>query len=80
MYFQTATADEYFMSHGETTKVLTSDHTLSRLETPRLSPEALQALLMGVSSSHHQERQALLEEHLLMFPRWMTYLWLVSDN
>ncbi|XP_047493547.1 origin recognition complex subunit 2-like [Penaeus chinensis] len=70
----TATADEYFMSHGETTKVVTSDHTLSRLETPRLSAEALQALLMGISSSHHQERQALLEEHLQMFPRWMTYL------
>lgn len=65
------------MSHGEPGKVVTSDHTLSRLETPRLSPEALQAVLSEVFVSHQKERETLVEEHLQMFPRWMTFLWFV---
>ncbi|XP_053633700.1 origin recognition complex subunit 2 [Cherax quadricarinatus] len=67
-------ADDYFTSNGDTGKVVTSDHTLSRLETPRLSPEALQSILSSVATSHQREREALLEEHMHMFPRWMTFL------
>ncbi|XP_071517695.1 origin recognition complex subunit 2 isoform X2 [Panulirus ornatus] len=69
-----ARSDDYFMSHGDPGKVLTSDHTLSHLETPRLSPEALQTFLSNLTASHQKERELLVEEHEQMFPRWMTFL------
>nr|XP_045597029.1 origin recognition complex subunit 2-like [Procambarus clarkii] len=67
-------SDDYFTSNGDTGKIVTSDHTLSRLETPRLSSEALQTILSSVAASHKEERAALIEEHRNMFPRWMTFL------
>ncbi|KAG7169286.1 Origin recognition complex subunit 2-like [Homarus americanus] len=65
-------SDEYFNANGDLGKVITSDHTLSRLETPRLAPDALQSILLGVTATHQAERKALIEEHRQMFPRWMT--------
>jgi len=67
-------SDEYFNSQTEGAKVLTSDHTLNRLKTPRLSPEALQSLLKSVATSHPRECQQLIEDQVSMFPRWITYL------
>ncbi|KAK3877687.1 hypothetical protein Pcinc_017622 [Petrolisthes cinctipes] len=68
-----AKGDDYFMANGNS-KAPTSDHTLNRLETPRLSPEALQSILSSMANTHLKEREALIEENVLNFPRWMTYL------
>ncbi|XP_076066249.1 origin recognition complex subunit 2-like [Oratosquilla oratoria] len=70
----TADSEEYFMHHTDSGKIVTSDHTLNRLKTPRLSQEALQSILSGLELSHKNEREAMLEEHLLQFQKWMVLL------
>lgn len=69
-----AKAEDYFSHQGDSRKVVTSDRTLNHLQTPRLSPEALQTLLMDVTLSHPKERTNLMENHIQMFAQWMTFL------
>lgn len=62
------------MHNSESGKCLTSDNTLSKLETPRLGPEALRSLLEGAYKSHEKEREELLEDYTSLFPEWMIIL------
>ncbi|XP_068227017.1 origin recognition complex subunit 2 [Palaemon carinicauda] len=69
-----AKADDYFSHQSDAKKIATSDHTLNHLQTPRLSPEALQTLLNDVTALHPLERKNLLESHVQMFSQWMISL------
>ncbi|KAI0215829.1 Origin recognition complex subunit 2 [Lamellibrachia satsuma] len=62
---------EYFHSQAAPGLGVTSDHTLARLETPRMDQEALSVALTGVALGYKEEREQLLEEHWDAFPRWM---------
>lgn len=70
-------SEDYFIANGNSKKVTTSDHTLSHLKTSGLSADTLQAALSELAPAHPEERQALLQEHVFSFPRWMTFLWSV---
>ena len=50
---QNEEAESYFEAH-KSSQVYTSDHTLSKLETPKLAPEQVAALLAD-SPSHHAQ-------------------------
>ncbi|XP_046330979.2 origin recognition complex subunit 2-like [Haliotis rufescens] len=65
----TTNAEEYFDIHSGA--AITSDRTLSKLDTPRLDQQALSALLESVSSSHVSECAGLLQEHMALFSKWM---------
>lgn len=69
-----AKAEDYFSHQSDAKKIATSDHTLNHLQTPRLSPEALQMLLSDVTASHPVERKNLVESHVQMFSQWMISL------
>ncbi|MCL4123561.1 UNVERIFIED_CONTAM: hypothetical protein GTU68_052049 [Idotea baltica] len=69
-----ASTDDYFVHNSEVSGCTTSDHTLSRLENPRLGPEALKGLLEGLSRDHVTERKELVEDHVSLFPHWMTMM------
>jgi len=72
---QPESVQEYFHSQAGAGMGITSDHTLARLQTPRMDQEALTVALTGVSLGYAEERKQLLEEHRDAFPRWMYNLW-----
>ncbi|ESO93490.1 hypothetical protein LOTGIDRAFT_161593 [Lottia gigantea] len=65
----TTNAEDYFDLHSE--GAVTSDRTLSKLETPRLDHEALSKLLKNVTTSHPKHTKEMLEDHSSQFSRWM---------
>ncbi|MPC30556.1 Origin recognition complex subunit 2 [Portunus trituberculatus] len=67
-------SEDYFIANGNSKKITTSDHTLSHLKTSGLSADTLQAALAELAPAHPEERQALVQEHVASFPRWMTFL------
>ncbi|KAB7494046.1 Origin recognition complex subunit 2, partial [Armadillidium nasatum] len=69
-----ASTDEYFEHNSESNACLTSDHTLNRLEKPRLGPEALKSILEDRADHHKKQRQELVEDYTTLFPHWMTLL------
>ena len=58
---QRSLADGYFSAHSE--KVLTSDHTLARLHTPRLCDTEVTKLLRGARPQYEAEVRELLADH-----------------
>lgn len=65
--------EEYFEAHGSS-KVLTSDRTLQRLNTPKLDRETLIRLLEGKASCYAKEIQELHNKHCKHFSKWMLQL------
>ncbi|KAF4518859.1 hypothetical protein B566_EDAN006710 [Ephemera danica] len=66
-------SDDYFASHGSS-KVVTSDKTLSLLQNPRLQAETVQDNLRSVPLKHEKEIEALVKANYDMFDRWMLLL------
>ncbi|XP_078407565.1 origin recognition complex subunit 2 [Cetorhinus maximus] len=60
----------YFEAHSSS-KVLTSDRTLQKLQTPKLDQEAMTRLLRDDSSPFAGELRQLKEEHERLFHKWM---------
>jgi len=65
-------AEGYFDAHS--TKVLTSDRTLSRLKTPRLSHGQLKDLVEGEGIRYEKEIRELVMDHQAQFPKWLSLL------
>jgi hypothetical protein len=55
--------ENYFTSHSDGSKILTSDKTLSHLHTPRLSQEALRHMLSGEKLRFQKEIDQLLSDY-----------------
>ncbi|XP_030259626.1 origin recognition complex subunit 2 isoform X2 [Sparus aurata] len=70
---QPSMIEEYFEAHGSS-KVLTSDRTLQRLNTPKLDREMLVQLLEGKPSCYSKEIQQLHNKHRKHFSKWMLQL------
>uniref|UniRef100_A0A3Q3X701 Origin recognition complex subunit 2 n=1 Tax=Mola mola TaxID=94237 RepID=A0A3Q3X701_MOLML len=70
---QPSMVEEYFEAHGSS-KVLTSDRTLQRLNTPKLDRETLVQLLEGKPSCYSKEIQQLHNKHRAHFSKWMLQL------
>uniref|UniRef100_A0A182N417 Origin recognition complex subunit 2 n=1 Tax=Anopheles dirus TaxID=7168 RepID=A0A182N417_9DIPT len=68
-------SDDYFSTFTNA-KPVTSDHTLDRLNTPRLSQDVLFRLLeqINASRSHTGAIQELLDDHMQQFARWLFLL------
>ncbi|MEE6490054.1 hypothetical protein FKM82_015773 [Ascaphus truei] len=62
--------EEYFEAHSSS-KVLTSDRTLQRLQTPKLDQETLRNLLDKSPSAFAGELQLLNDQHKALFYKWM---------
>ena len=73
---QESVVEDYFDVHAGDPRV-TSDRTLSRLQTPRMDREAVTEALAGVEMGYADKRQALFEEHKSHFNHWMYLLWWV---
>jgi len=68
-------ADAYFEAHGDdTSAAATSDRTLSRLKTPRLSQETLDKLLAAEPVRYEKEMLALFDGYRDQFERWLQLL------
>jgi origin recognition complex subunit 2 len=65
-------ADSYF--EAQTAKVLTSDRTLSKLNTPRLSQEQVSKILGTSKLRYRPEIQELLYDHKVNYPKWLSLL------
>jgi len=65
-------AESYFSAHSE--KVLTSDRTLAKLKTPRLSDAEVTKLLSGSKLAYEAEIRELIEDHRVQFPKWLSLL------
>ncbi|XP_030628751.1 origin recognition complex subunit 2 [Chanos chanos] len=65
--------EEYFEAHSSS-KVLTSDRTLQRLQTPKLDRETLLRLLDGKPSCYSDEINELNKKHEKHFSKWMLQL------
>lgn len=65
-------ADSYFDAHSS--KVMTSDRTLSKLKTPRLSEADVKNLLSDSKLPYEAEVRELLEDHRVQFPKWLSLL------
>lgn len=70
---QVQEAESYFDAH-KSNQVLTSDHTLNKLETPKLSPEQVATLLVSAPSHHAAHIQDLLQSHAALFRKWILQL------
>ncbi|XP_029310163.1 origin recognition complex subunit 2 isoform X2 [Cottoperca gobio] len=70
---QPSMVEEYFEAHGSS-KVLTSDRTLERLQTPKLDRETLVQLLGEKPSCCSKEIQQLYIKHRKHFSKWMLQL------
>lgn len=70
--------DDYF-SNQATKKIVTSDYTLDKLETPRLSQNQLHNLLknMSLSENHQKSMNEMHEMNKKMFSKW---LYLLHEN
>nr|CAD7589669.1 unnamed protein product [Timema genevievae] len=64
---------EDFFSRSSS-KVVTSNHTLNRLKTPRLAQGRLQHLLGKIEPSHKNAINSLCKEHESQFHKWMLAL------
>ncbi|KAG8432685.1 hypothetical protein GDO86_017070 [Hymenochirus boettgeri] len=62
--------EEYFEAHSSS-KVLTSDRTLQRLQTPKLDQETLHKLLEQTPSAFAVELQRINESYEALFFKWM---------
>ncbi|XP_063970685.1 origin recognition complex subunit 2-like [Lytechinus pictus] len=69
---QSNMAEEYFVAHSG--QALTSDHTLSRLETPQMGSGQLAEALESAPNSYTKEMTDLFEEHCALFNKWMYHL------
>uniref|UniRef100_A0A4W4HC10 Origin recognition complex subunit 2 n=1 Tax=Electrophorus electricus TaxID=8005 RepID=A0A4W4HC10_ELEEL len=65
--------EEYFEAHSSS-KVLTSDRTLQKLQTPKLDRETLFRLLDGKPSCYGEEIDHLNKKHEKNFSKWMLQL------
>jgi len=65
-------AEGYFSAHSA--KVVTSDRTLARLKTPRLSCTEVANLLEGEGIQFGPEIKELLADHAVQFPKWLSLL------
>lgn len=65
--------EEYFEAHSSS-KVLTSDRTLQKLQTPQLDRETLLSLLSGNPSRFAEEIHQLNAKHEKNFDQWMLQL------
>ncbi|XP_078536313.1 origin recognition complex subunit 2 isoform X2 [Lissotriton helveticus] len=65
--------EEYFEAHS-TSKVLTSDRTLQRLQTPKLDQETLRNLLEKATPAFSEELKSLNQKHEALFYKWMLQL------
>ncbi|KAA0707367.1 Origin recognition complex subunit 2 [Triplophysa tibetana] len=65
--------DEYFEAHSSS-KVLTSDRTLQKLQTPQLDRETLLSLLAEKPQCYAEEIKQLNEKHEKNFNKWMLQL------
>ena len=65
-------AEEYFVAHAG--QALTSDHTLSRLETPQMGSGQLTEALQSAPNRYTKEMKELFEEHCTLFNKWMYQL------
>ncbi|XP_077993818.1 origin recognition complex subunit 2-like [Glandiceps talaboti] len=65
-------AEEYFEAHSGA--AVTSDRTLSRLNTPRMDQEQLNDVLKSAPSSHPAQCQSLYEDYRDLFSKWMFQL------
>lgn len=65
-------ADSYFTAHSS--KVLTSDRTLSKLATPRLSATEVSSLVDSASLQYGDAIHELLQDHATNFPKWLSLL------
>ncbi|XP_072297159.1 origin recognition complex subunit 2 [Eucyclogobius newberryi] len=70
---QPSLVEEYFEAHGSS-KVLTSDRTLAKLNIPKLDREVLIQLLEGKPSCYAKEIQELHKKHCQHFSKWMLQL------
>ena len=61
-------AEDYFLAQGSS--VHTSDRTLNRLKTPRLSQEAIDSLMENVDDRHAKEKLLLMKDYQQQFPLW----------
>ena len=68
----TSMAEGYFTAHSA--KVLTSDRTLSKLNTPRLSATEVTALLGNSGLQYGAEIRELMADHAVHFPKWLSLL------
>ncbi|CAI9719487.1 origin recognition complex subunit 2-like [Octopus vulgaris] len=64
--------EQYFEVHS--TKGLTSDRTLSRLDMPRIDLDDLQKLLKNVSGNHCKEYKQLFNKYSEYFDKWLFLL------
>jgi origin recognition complex subunit 2 len=67
MHWQVLEADEFFTIQ----KSVTSDHTLNRLQQPRLAEEQLHQLLGDMTLSHKEAMYNLCADHTQFFTKWM---------
>lgn len=70
-------SDDYFSTFAAGGKSVTSDHTLDRLQTPRLPQDVLLRLLedtSGTNRAHAAAMQELLDDHSRQFARWLFLL------
>ena len=65
-------AEGYFSAHSG--KTLTSDRTLSKLSTPRLSATEVNSLLGDTGIQYKEEVKELLQDHAVYFPKWLSLL------
>ncbi|XP_034039726.1 origin recognition complex subunit 2 [Thalassophryne amazonica] len=70
---QPSLVEEYFEAHSSS-KVLTSDRTLARLNIPKLDRETLVRLLEGKPSCYSTDIQKLHQKHRKHFSKWMVQL------
>lgn len=60
--------EDYFLA--QSSSVHTSDRTLSRLKTPRLSQEAVDSLMENVNDCHIKEKSLLMKDYYQQFTLW----------
>jgi origin recognition complex subunit 2 len=65
-------AESYF--EAQATKVLTSDRTLAKLATPRLSATEVASLIGDNEVQYGAEIKELLADHAVQFPKWHSLL------
>ncbi|XP_063174083.1 origin recognition complex subunit 2 [Candoia aspera] len=65
--------EEYFEAHSSS-KVLTSDRTLQKLEKKKLDQESLKNFLSNVPVAFAVEREKLIKQHESLFYKWMLQL------
>lgn len=64
--------EDYFLA--QSSSVHTSDRTLNRLATPRLSQEAVDSLMENFDDYHSKEKVLLMKDYQDQFSQWMFLL------